>query len=685
MRRSAIFFNLTGYFVIILTLSSVGSLSAQVTIRGTVISNATAAPIPYANIGLKNFPAGTISEKDGSFILPIPSPALSDTLVLSSLGYTNRIISLREFRQYNKPVRLDEKITLLKPVVVSTSKLTPIRVTVGSTAVTGGVYEPDTIYSGRTIAVLIDTGGLYHRKGFRFPAYPGIARLKILRNNLGLCRFRLRLMRVDKKTGLPSGDLLQQELIVESDKRKGWLEFDLSPLDLEINEPFFLCFEQVLDKSDRTAIADGYNRFIRKYPERLEIDTVMVDGKQQLNSRLGRGAIDLPGTFIATSGSRSVQALYRSYSRETISSDWERVTGIPAATIQLMNAPGMGTGRGTTCDTLLASCLASQYLSGFMDEGSIPGLQVSVSVNGNNSWSACYGFSDLRNNLAVTDSTLFRINSISKSLTAVALMKLVAAQQVDLDSSATYYLPGFPVKKYPLTIRQAAGHLAGFRDYREDDLSDYIRTQHYNSSMDALQVFRNDSLVVKPGEKFNYSPFGFNLIGALIEKVSGLSYVDYLRQVVCKPLGMSSTSADMINDSSARRSKFYDAFGDENDLGDLSYKFPSGGLISTTSDLVRLGNAMWQSSILPVNLRDELVRSQHTSDGKTTGYGLGWYTGRDEEGRRIWYHGGDSFSSSSFLLIYPDDKVVVAILANSQAGVRIDPRYIGSLFCSKAK
>src|SRR5258706_13796366 len=119
--------------------------------------------------------------------------------------------------------------------------------------------------------------------------------------------------------------------------------------------------------------------------------------------------------------------------------------------------------------------------------------------------------------IRVTDSTKFRIASITKSVSASALVKLVSENKIDLDAPIQKYIPQFPEKKYPITTRQLAGHLAGFRDYTS--VADLIHTEHYDNATQALKVFENDTLLFKPGSQFYYSFVGWSLIGAIIESV----------------------------------------------------------------------------------------------------------------------------------------------------------------------
>ena len=151
-----------------------------------------------------------------------------------------------------------------------------------------------------------------------------------------------------------------------------------------------------------------------------------------------------------------------------------------------------------------------------------------------------------------------------------------------------------------------------------------------------------------------------------MEAVAKMSYGGVMDQILFDPLGLVHTGLDDAAQSVPDRSKFYDAAGNENEFGDWSYKYAGGGLLSTAEDLVRFGNALLTGSYFDATLKAQLFTSQETSDRKETGYGMGWYVGHDKRGNRIWYHSGDSFSSSSHLIIYPEQNIVIAFLGNAQ-------------------
>ncbi len=146
---------------------------------------------------------------------------------------------------------------------------------------------------------------------------------------------------------------------------------------------------------------------------------------------------------------------------------------------------------------------------------------------------------------------------------------------------------------------------------------------------------------------------------------------------------MLNTCGDDKTKIIPNRGKLYDAAGEENNFGDVSRMYSGGGLLSTTEDLVKLGNELLHGKLLDPTLTKILFNTQYTSDHKPTGYGIGWYTGKDMNGHRIWHHEGDGFNGSSNLIIYPDDDIVIAYLANSQEGVWFDVQKIGGLFYSK--
>ncbi len=295
----------------------------------------------------------------------------------------------------------------------------------------------------------------------------------------------------------------------------------------------------------------------------------------------------------------------------------------------------------------------------------IPGLALAVAVNGRLVYAHGFGYADLEERVPAWPTTKFRIGSISKPLTAVALMQLVEQGRVDLDAPVQKYVPSFPDKGATITPRLLAGHLAGIRHYKDDE---FLIAKHYDSVLEGLKIFENDPLIAPPGTKFSYSSYGFNLLSAVIQGVSGEDFVSYMQQHVFAPLGLVDTLADQNRPIIEQRSRFYehekDGTLDNAPYVDNSYKWAGGGFLSTSEDLVRFGSALLKPGFLKADSLRLLFTSQRTTAGPETGYGMGWFVHKSQSGQRIYEHAGGSVGGSSQLIIYPDTGVAVVLVTN---------------------
>ncbi|HEU5261314.1 MAG TPA: serine hydrolase domain-containing protein [Gemmatimonadales bacterium] len=295
----------------------------------------------------------------------------------------------------------------------------------------------------------------------------------------------------------------------------------------------------------------------------------------------------------------------------------------------------------------------------------IPGVQAAVAVNGRVVWSEGFGYADLEQRVPVTSETQFRIGSVSKPLTAAALALLYEQRALDPDAPVQRYVPSFPDKGYPITTRQLAGHLAGIRHYRYNE---FLLNQRFQTVLEGLAIFQDDSLLFPPGTKFRYSSYGWNLISAVIEGAARQDFLSYMTENVLRPLGMTHTAPDRTDSLIHNRSRFYDP-----DRGggftrappvDLSYKWAGGGFLSTAEDLTRFGSALLQPGFLKAETLELLFTSQRTTAGDPTRYGIGWYVATDSLGHRWVFHGGSSVGGTTTFGVDRDSRVVVAILSN---------------------
>lgn len=302
----------------------------------------------------------------------------------------------------------------------------------------------------------------------------------------------------------------------------------------------------------------------------------------------------------------------------------------------------------------------------------IPGLSVAVEIDGTIVWSEGFGFADLENNLKVTPATRFRIASVSKPITAAAMARLYEQGKLDLDAPVQKYLPEFPSKGVVITARQLVGHLSGVRHLRRDPDPEkdefYDRKVYCKNVTEGVNRFQADPLDFAPGTKFGYSSKGFVLLSAMLEKASGLEFTELMQKEVYGPLGMPSTGGDDNRQVIPNRSRFYSLDPNKKVIHapyiDQSCDWAGGGLLSTSEDLVRFGTAHIESGYLKQETLNQIFTSQKTLDGEETGTGWGWRISRDKEGRLYYYHPGENVGGRSYLWVYPQEKVVVAMIHN---------------------
>ncbi|MFQ5603335.1 MAG: serine hydrolase domain-containing protein [bacterium] len=316
---------------------------------------------------------------------------------------------------------------------------------------------------------------------------------------------------------------------------------------------------------------------------------------------------------------------------------------------------------------------AREMLQTHIDTLGIPGLTAAVLKNGSIIWAEGFGYADVENRVPVWPHTKMRIGSVSKSLTSVAVALLYEQGKLDLDAPVQKYVPSFPEKKYPITTRLVAGHLAGIRHYRGQE---FLMNRHFDSVTAGLNIFASDTLLYRPGEKYQYSSYGWNLISAVVEGASGQDFLSYMRENVIRPLGMIQTVADLNAEIIYNRTRFYV----KNQAGQLinapyvdnSYKWAGGGYLSTATDLVIFGNAVINSDFLKPSTVELLFKSQKTNSGKETNYGMGWRRWK-MNGKIAVGHTGGSVGGNTVLCMLPDEKVVVAMICNISGGRLLTP------------
>lgn len=395
-----------------------------------------------------------------------------------------------------------------------------------------------------------------------------------------------------------------------------------------------------------------------------------------------------------------------------------------------------------------------------------PGILVGVSVDGAQVWSEGIGYADLENRVPCSPDTVMRIASISKPLTTAAAARLCEEGKLDLDVPVQKYVPEFPQKQFDgqdvtITIRMIMSHLSGIRHYekdakkvredkekakrllksekKEDEKSssgnkdkttteqntkgkestqtqkkkefeheEYYLKDNYESVTQALDLFKDDPLIFKPGTTFLYSTHAFTLLSAAVERAAGQRFLDVMTNMF-RELGMLNTVPDENDPIIYHRSRFYHL----NKKGrvvncpyvDNSYKWAGGGFLSTVGDLLLFGNALLYSfqvahlkdteGLLPGFLKPQTITDLWAPADKTEAswdkdglYAQGWLVveklqkyGQCRKRRHYVSHTGGAVGASSVLLVLPCEEiekchgqtpllpqgVVVSIITNMQS------------------
>ncbi|NND34317.1 MAG: beta-lactamase family protein [Saprospiraceae bacterium] len=310
--------------------------------------------------------------------------------------------------------------------------------------------------------------------------------------------------------------------------------------------------------------------------------------------------------------------------------------------------------------------MATRRISEEMEMQKLPGVAVAISLKDSLIWSAGMGFADLENMVPVDPArSLFRIGSVSKTLTAAALARLYENGLLDLDAEVQTICPDFPKKNFPITVRQVGGHLSGIRHYRGMEFLSSIR---YHSVASSLAIFKDDSLLFKPGSKYSYSSYGWNLLSYVIENLTQQEFLDYMLQNVFEPLQMLHTQPDYPEVITPGRVRFYQKLDQELincPYVDNSYKWAGGGFLSSAEDLIRFGEAHLNNTFVTPETLGQFTDPQNLVDGTSTGYGIGWRSATDQFGHNWVGHSGGSVGGISMFQIYPDHQLTLVILTNT--------------------
>jgi serine beta-lactamase-like protein LACTB len=308
-------------------------------------------------------------------------------------------------------------------------------------------------------------------------------------------------------------------------------------------------------------------------------------------------------------------------------------------------------------------------------EQNLPGVSVAVGVDGEIVWAEGFGWADLEKRVKVTPDTLFRIGTASEVLTSAAVGRLMEQGRLNLDKLIQSYVPEFPEKEWPVTLRQLMGHVAGVRNDFGDE-EPLSAASGCTRTIDGLRRFAKDPLLFEPGSRYHYSSYGWILVSAAVEAAAEDPFFGFMRKQIFKPLGMIDTMADSETAIPDHALSYFPRFAanprygpQEQSEPDYSCFAGSSAFLSTPSDLVRFGLAINNGKLLqPATIR-LLQTSQRLASGKETGHGLGWdletvtLAGKQTQ---VVGHDGDVMGGMvATFVTFPEQRIVIAVISNT--------------------
>lgn len=293
------------------------------------------------------------------------------------------------------------------------------------------------------------------------------------------------------------------------------------------------------------------------------------------------------------------------------------------------------------------------------------GLSVAVLDDGEVLLDAGFGLRDREAQLAAEPATLYRLASVSKTVTAALALRLVERDKLELDAAVSNYVSDLEPVIGALTLRQLLSHTSGMRHYTADRADN--GTQH-RTTVEALALFVRDPLLFEPGAKYSYSTHAFTLVAAAIENASKQDFVTHLRHELKQVA--PALDCEVATDKKAQRSALYTrgllGVQRSDPREDLSWKYAGGGMESTAHDLARFAQAVLDAKLISTESREAMWTGATLNDGSKIDYGLGWRVPSDGVSAS---HTGAQQGASSSLVVLRAQRTVIVILCNTEGGV----------------
>ena len=348
-----------------------------------------------------------------------------------------------------------------------------------------------------------------------------------------------------------------------------------------------------------------------------------------------------------------------------------KLSALCLATLMLLQSPS-GHADTLPAAAMVAPALAARIdasISGYYKPAG-PGATVIVTKDGQTVFRKAYGMADVVRHVPMTPDTVLRIGSLTKQFTSTAIMMLADEGKLSVSDDITKYLPGYPTHGKKITIEHLLTHSSGIlsytskRSFRDAMAKDMTVAQMIDS-------FKDDKPEFEPGAQWRYNNSGYFLLGAIIEKVSGMPYAKFVEQRIFVPLAMTNTAYEGYERGTAPRAAGHTGSPGHYEPGtplSMSLPYAAGSLVSTADDLARWDAAVSSGKLLKAASWQKAFTPYTLDGGAPTKYGYGWMLDKVQGAPTIG-HGGSINGFKAFALRVPSEKLYVAVLSNSDSGL----------------
>jgi len=337
-----------------------------------------------------------------------------------------------------------------------------------------------------------------------------------------------------------------------------------------------------------------------------------------------------------------------------------------------------------------------QIVRASMSENNLAGLSVAAGIDGEIVWAEGFGFADVESSLPVTPDHRFRTGTASIVFTSAAIGLLLDEGRLKLDDEIQKYVPDFPDKQWPVTIRQVMGQVAGFNT--EDPDNGVLTSSHCERPADAVALFAKEPLQFQPGTQYLDSTFGWVLLSAVVEAAADKPFATFLNDRIFRPLGMMDTFKESVTNLPADAATSYNPRFAANPVYglrplpkfDYSCHAGSNGFLSTPSDLVRFGMAINRGKLLRPQTVQTLQTPQRLASGQQTSFGLGWDLKTvplaGQQVQAAGHNGHFWVEEVASLLTFPERGLAVAVMSNvSFAGTPSVAERVAQVFAEQRR